>query len=117
MIHANLIPDNILTTESGLQLIGFGHSGYGWHLFDLVTPTFPLLGNEAYDAIVLSTIDGYRTVRQLPDEHLAMLPTFLMARALTCLGSLSSPARSQLAPESEPALVDTVCSLAEDYCS
>ena len=36
-IHADLTPENVLRTHSGLVVIDFDDSAQGWHLFDIAT--------------------------------------------------------------------------------
>lgn len=117
MIHADFLPENLLAEGDDLKLIDFDDAGFGWHLFDVATSVFFFLGEEPFDDILQSLIDGYRTERELSDEHLEMLPTMLMARGLTYVGWIHTRKETETAKELTPVVVEGVCALAEDYCS
>ena len=86
LVHADLVPDNLMETPSGLVVIDFDDCGYGWFLWDLVTAVFWHLGEPTYEAALRGYIEGYRSLRELPDSHLAMIPAMLLIRALVYLG-------------------------------
>ncbi|SAK82356.1 serine/threonine protein kinase [Caballeronia hypogeia] len=90
LVHADLVPDNLMETEAGLIVIDFDDCGYGWYLWDLVTAVFWHLGEQTYDDALRGYIDGYRSVRELPDSHLALIPSMLVLRALVYLGWMHS---------------------------
>jgi Ser/Thr protein kinase RdoA (MazF antagonist) len=46
LIHADFLPENLLVGKDGIRLIDFDDCGFGWHLFDLVTPLFFHLGED-----------------------------------------------------------------------
>jgi Ser/Thr protein kinase RdoA (MazF antagonist) len=117
MIHADFLPENLLADGDNLNLIDFDDAGFGWHLFDIATSVFFLLGEEFFDDVLQALIDGYRTERELTDEHLETLPTLLMARGLTYVGWIHTRRETETAKELTPVVVEGVCALAEDYCS
>jgi Ser/Thr protein kinase RdoA (MazF antagonist) len=86
LVHADLVPDNVMDTPSGLVAIDFDDCGYGWFIWDLVTAVFWHLGEPSYQAALSGYIAGYRAVRELPDSHLAVVPSMLLIRALVYLG-------------------------------
>ena len=85
------------------------------YLFDIATSLFFHIGEPHFDAITASLIAGYRTERELSDEHLAKLPTFLLARGTTYLGWAHTRGEMAIAREMTPVLVEGVCALARDY--
>ena len=117
MIHADFLPENLLANGESIKLIDFDDAGFGWHLFDVATSVFFFMGEDVFDPVLEALIEGYREERELSDEHLAMLPTFLMARGLTYLGWLHTRRETETAQELTPIVVEGVCALAEDYCS
>lgn len=117
LIHANLVSENIIATESGMLPVCFGDCGYGWYLFDIVIPAFHLHGNENFDEAAGTLIESYRSRRDLADEHLDMLPTFLVARGLAELGWIHTRGETRSSDQTASDLINNVCSLAEDYCS
>jgi len=83
LIHADLVPDNVLSTGSELQLIDFDDGGFGHRLFDIATITHRSRrlssGNELAEAVV----DGYSINRPL-DKH--ALSLFEAMRACSYVG-------------------------------
>jgi len=117
LIHADFLPENLLADDGEIKLIDFDDAGFGWHLFDIATSVFFFLGEDEFDAVLTALVEGYRTERKMPDEHLDMLPTFLMARGLTYIGWLHTRRETDAAQQLTPVVVRGVCALAEDYCS
>jgi len=115
LIHADFLPENFLVDGDRITLIDFDDAGYGWHLFDFATTLFFHLGESHFDLIRDSMVDGYRDHRELPDAHLDMLTTFLLARGLTYVGWLHTRRETETALEIGPLVVDSVCELAEEF--
>lgn len=86
LIHADFLPENLLVDSEQISLIDFDDGGFGWHLYEFVVALFFHLGEDHYQAVYEAMVDGYRTNRALPDEHLDMMPTFLAIRGLTMFG-------------------------------
>ena len=60
-------------------------------------------------------IEGYRACRSLPDEQLAYLPMFFVARGFTYVGWVHTRNETETARELTPMLVEMICGLSEDY--
>jgi Ser/Thr protein kinase RdoA (MazF antagonist) len=86
LCHGDFLPENIMVCADGIRLIDFDDCGESWHLFEFATAVFDLLGEPPYQACVDALVAGYREHRELPDAHLEMLPSFMIARALSYLG-------------------------------
>ena len=106
--HGDFLPENIMVCADGIRLIDFDDCGEGWYLFDFATAVFDLLGGPAFDACVEAMTAGYRDRRTLPDEHLAFLPMFLLARALSYLGWSASRSHLEKARQIAPMLLAAV---------
>ena len=115
LIHADLLPENFLVGSHETKLIDFDDAAFGWHMFDLATPLFFQLGEPHFETILEALIKGYRQHRDLPDEHLAMLPAFLLARGTTYLGWLHTRPESDTAKELGPIVAEGVYELAQSY--
>lgn len=87
LVHADLGFENVLVQDDGTAIvIDFDDSGPSWFLYDIATVLYPLEGLSYFSPARDALVDGYRAVRSLPDEDLAELPTFLMARRFATLG-------------------------------
>lgn len=84
--HCDFLAENLFVCEGGIRLLDFDDAGESWYLFDLGTAVFDLLETPAYEPCLEALLSGYRELRELPDEHLQMLPAFIVARILSYLG-------------------------------
>jgi Ser/Thr protein kinase RdoA (MazF antagonist) len=115
LIHADLVPENVLIDGDRLQVIDFDDAGFGWHLFELATSLYFLTGDGIYPTARDALIQGYRSERELSDETLARLPLFLAARGTTYLGWVHTRQGSDTARDMTPYLVERACAVAEAY--
>jgi Ser/Thr protein kinase RdoA (MazF antagonist) len=115
LIHADLVPENILVDGGSLQVIDFDDAGFGWHLFEIATSLYFIRRDSVYEQARDAVIEGYRRHRMLCDEHLALLPMFLAARGTTYLGWVHTRAGEPAAGEMTPALIELATAAAEDY--
>ena len=113
LIHADFVPENLLLAQGKVRLLDFDDAGFGWHLFDLATALWFIQGDRHYEAARDALVAGYRAFRELPEEHLAVLPVFMMARGFTYLGWVHTRPGSREARELTPHLVRLACSFAE----
>lgn len=114
LIHADLLPENIMIDNEAVRPIDFDDAGFGWHMFDIATALISV-GRHS-DAAEGGLVCGYRQVRDLADSELEALPLFFAARRLTYLGWAHTRAETQTAQNSS-GLIDTTCSSAESYLS
>ena len=115
LIHADLVPENILVNGDQLQLIDFDDAGYGWHLFEIATSLYFIRRDAIYAPALAALIRGYREQRALPDAQLALLPLFLAARGSTYLGWVHTRSGEPVARELTPTLIELAVAAAEDY--
>jgi Ser/Thr protein kinase RdoA (MazF antagonist) len=115
LIHADLVPENVLVDGEDLRVIDFDDAGFGWHLFDLATSLYFITGESIYRAARTALIRGYRSERELSEEALQCLPLFLAARGTTYLGWLHTRQGSDAARELTPFLVERACAIAAEY--
>ncbi|RDE24656.1 aminoglycoside phosphotransferase [Motiliproteus coralliicola] len=115
LIHADFLPENILVNREGIRLIDFDDAGYGWHLFDLATPLITLIGTPAFDEASNAMIRGYRQERALPEDHLAMLPSFIVARWTTYFGWVHTRSETEVAQTMRPQLLSTIDTVTSHY--
>jgi Ser/Thr protein kinase RdoA (MazF antagonist) len=115
LIHADLVPENLLVDGHRVQVIDFDDAGFGWHLFELATSLYFITGDSIYPIARDALIRGYRSERELPEQTLARLPLFLAARGTTYLGWVHTRRGSDTARELTPFLAERACAVAEEY--
>jgi Ser/Thr protein kinase RdoA (MazF antagonist) len=115
LIHADLVPENLLIDGNRIQVIDFDDAGFGWHLFELATSLYFITGDGIYPTAREALIRGYRSERELPDEALARLPLFLAVRGTTYLGWVHTRQGTDTARELTPFLAERACAVAEEY--
>lgn len=83
LIHSDLHHRNRLMSDGCLAAIDFDDCGFGYYLYDLaVILGFPRHKyRDEFEADLLPAfLEGYRAVRPLSDEHVALLPVFYALR-------------------------------------
>ena len=115
LIHADLVPENLLIDGNRVRVIDFDDAGFGWHLFELATSLYFITGNSLYPTARDALIRGYRSERPLPDAALESLPLFLAARGTSYLGWVHTRQGSGAARELTPFLIERACAVAEEY--
>ena len=87
LIHADLVPDNVLIHHRGrkdeIYLIDFDDSGFGYRLFDLATTLHHAARMDNYEEYRTALLAGYQDKR---DIDLSCLPLFQAIRALSYIG-------------------------------
>ena len=83
LIHADLVPENVLIDGSKIHLIDFDDGGFGFRLFDIATTLNRARRTNAYETFRQSFLEGYLSVRPI---DLELLPLFQTLRALTYVG-------------------------------
>lgn len=117
LIHADLVPENLLVDGGRLCVIDFDDAGFGWHLFELATSLYFITDQDAFHTAREALIGGYRSERALADAALTRLSLFLAARGTTYLGWVHTREASETAQEMTPFLIERACGFAEAYMS
>ena len=115
LTHADFLPENMLLDQGDIRLIDFDDCGFGWYVMDIATCLFFQLGEASFDAAMEGMIEGYREVRELPDEHLELLGAFFLARCLCYVAWVASRQETAEFEELSPMLIGAALELAEDY--
>ena len=115
LIHADMLPENILVTSGGPQVIDFDDCGFGWFLYDFATCVSFHEGKDSFATVHDAWIGGYRGVAPLPDEFLEESLTFRLARFIVILGWLHGRRDTSFAKAHTPWAVATACGLAREF--
>jgi Ser/Thr protein kinase RdoA (MazF antagonist) len=106
LIHADLIPENLLFDGIRVAPIDFDDSGFGWHMFELATALYFYIDAPCYAELRDALRDGYRSIRPLEDWEWSRLPLFLLLRSLTYLGWVGTRHETETARELTPMFVE-----------
>lgn len=85
-IHADVLRENVLRTDTGLALIDFDDCGHGYRLHDLATALVQSLDEPHLPRIVAALLAGYRAVRPIPAGAAQDLALFVMLRSFASAG-------------------------------
>lgn len=115
LIHADLVPENVLVDGERVRVIDFDDAGFGWHLFDIATSLYFIRGEPYFDTAMEAFVTGYRVHRPLVDEQLRQLPLFMAARSTTYLGWVHRRKHTDTAKTLTPVLIDYATSAVDEY--
>jgi Ser/Thr protein kinase RdoA (MazF antagonist) len=73
LIHADLVPENVLLHCGLPQLIDFDDGGFGFRLFELATTVNRAWREDGSGALAAAVLDGYQSVRAIDLSHLRLL--------------------------------------------
>ena len=115
LIHADLVAENLLVDGDDVRLIDFDDAGFGWHLFELATALYFESDAPHFETAFAALVEGYRSVRDLPETQLAHMPLFFAARSFTYLGWIHTRPETETARTLGPMLIDMACRAARRY--
>lgn len=117
LVHADLRLANLLEDGDQTHVIDFDDCGWSWLLYDFGTSLSFFEHDPRVPELTDAWVRGYRTVRPLPTEDEAELPTFVMMRRLLLVAWIGSHVGTELAQEMGAEYTAGSCALAEDYLS
>ncbi len=119
LIHADLRMANLMIdpeVEGGpITVIDFDDCGWSWHLADLGAVVSFIEDTPEAEAMIAGWLEGYRETRPLPDEHLAMIPTFVLLRRVQLTAWVASHAHADSAIAFTDGFAEGTARLAERY--
>ena len=114
LIHADLHPRNVVIDGTHAAVIDFDDAGFGWHQYDLAVALVAYQHHPEFPKFRDACITGYRSVRAIAEQDLALLPMFLLIRGMAQLGWYHQ--RPELPPSAHlPRLKDHVCATAARF--
>lgn len=114
VIHADLHPDNVLVSGDALVAIDFDDTAWGWHMYDLAAALNQCQELTDFGAIYAACVQGYRNVRPVTEEDLAMLPLFLLVRGMAEIGWFADRPENAT-PAELTAMKDFVMAQCQDF--
>lgn len=111
LIHADLVPENVVLTDTGPSMIDFDDGGFGYRLFDLATVLNRTLREADSDRLGRALIDGYLSRRPL---DLTALPLFQALRAFTYVGWIVPRLSEPNAQARAARFIALACKMARD---
>lgn len=115
MIHADLVPENILLEDGEIRIIDFDDAGFGWYLFDIATALYFIQDDPNYELAKSALISAYQEVRPMSQRDLDNLPLFMLVRSFTYLGWVHTRTGSAEAKELTPLLIDMCLAAVSRY--
>lgn len=83
LIHADLVPANVMIDDAGMHFIDFDDGGFGYRLFDVATALAKHIDADDFEALKRAMIEGYQSAGRL---DVSGLDLFLALRAATYVG-------------------------------
>ncbi|WP_271274254.1 phosphotransferase enzyme family protein [Aliamphritea hakodatensis] len=115
LIHADFVPENLMTDGDAVRLLDFDDAGFGWHMFELATALYFVLREPDYDIARTALTEGYCQLRPLTEDDLGLLETFLTARGFTYLGWIQDRQETETARQLTADLIARACHQSRRY--
>lgn len=115
LVHADLRIANLLVEGDRVTVIDFDDCGYSWFLYDFGTAVSFIEHDPRVPDWQAAWLRGYRSVTELPTEHVAMLATFVMLRRLLLVAWMGSHAHSRECQDLGPGYTAGTVELARRY--
>jgi len=117
LVHADLRLANLLVEGDRTTVIDFDDCGFSWFVYDFAAAISFIEEEPFIPALADAWVRGYRTVAPLGEEHVAMIPTFIMLRRMLLTAWIASHSETETAQELGTGYTDGTVRLAEDYLS
>ncbi|MCK8615189.1 phosphotransferase enzyme family protein [Gordonia sp. C13] len=119
LVHADLRLANLMVDPHAdlpaITVIDFDDCGWSWHLADLGSAVSWVEHEPGTEDLIDAWLRGYTAVRPLPDDHLAMIPTFVLLRRIHLTAWVASHSDADAALGIADDFVSGTASLARRY--
>jgi Ser/Thr protein kinase RdoA (MazF antagonist) len=117
LVHADLRLANLLEDGDQRYVIDFDDCGFSWFLYDFGTAVSFFEDDPRVPELTDAWVRGYRSVRDLPADDEAEIPTFVLMRRLLLVAWIGSHSGTDLARSMGAQYTAASCDLAESYLS
>jgi Ser/Thr protein kinase RdoA (MazF antagonist) len=117
LIHCDLRLANLLIDGTTIKVIDFDDCGFGWFMYDAVTPVSFYEHEPHVPDLIDAWKTGYRRVRPLAQQDEAEIPTFFMLRRLLLVAWIGSHNETELAKSMGLNYTDGTTGLCETFLS
>ncbi|MEP3783323.1 MAG: phosphotransferase [Ascidiaceihabitans sp.] len=83
LIHADLVPANVMVDGQKIKIIDFDDGGFGFRIFEIATALQKFASEQDYPLLRTALVAGYTMEREI---DLKLLDLFLAIRAVTYVG-------------------------------
>ncbi|MEM7070630.1 MAG: phosphotransferase [Pseudomonadota bacterium] len=90
LIHADTRLANLLVNDDQTHLIDFDDCGFGWYMYDFATSVSFMEDDTRLEQLKQSWINGYRTIKDLPNEDIMQIDSLIILRRLALLAWIGS---------------------------
>lgn len=115
LMHADMRLANLLVDDKGTRLIDFDDCGMGWFLYDFATGISFIEDNPLVPAMKASWVKGYRQIRDLGDDDVREIDTFVMLRRMALLAWIGSHIEAPEPQEMAPGFARVTAELGQRY--
>lgn len=119
LVHADLRLANLMVDpadpDAPITVIDFDDSGWSWYLSDLGAMVSFIEDSPEAERMIADWLTGYRSVRDLPGDHLELVPTFVMLRRIMLSAWIGSHADAHGAIPLAPTFAAGTARLADRY--
>ncbi|GAC02481.1 putative protein kinase [Gordonia namibiensis NBRC 108229] len=119
LVHADLRLANLMVDPHAdlpaITVIDFDDCGWSWHLADLGSAVSWVEHEPGTEDLIDAWLRGYTAVRPLPDDHLTMIPTFVLLRRIHLTAWVASHSDADAALGIADDFVSGTASLARRY--
>lgn len=115
LAHCDLRLANLLMHAGEVKVIDFDDCGFGWYMYDAATPLSFYEHQPQVPSLIEIWLEGYRTVRAIPQADEEEIPTFVMLRRLLLVAWVGSHVETDLARSLGVSFTDQTVALCSAY--